>query len=263
MIEAKKSLGQHFLINQGVIDRIADQVLLFSEQGRAPVCEIGPGPGPLTEALLKRNLRVTAVEIEHRMVEHLHEKFSAEVASGQLQILERDAMALTRDTLTAAELPWVVCGNLPYNVGSQIVFHFLEDFPQAERFCFMLQKEVVLRFIAERGAGRDYGGIGIKMAWLTRPQGHFWVKPGSFRPPPKVDSGVFSFVRRNGPELPFSPTERGGAYDRASRLVSRIFQQRRKMLRGQIPALASLPIGALRPEDLSPEEWLRLAAEHG
>lgn len=264
MIRPNKSLGQHFLVNQGVIDRIAHWVKQLAQEGSYQVCEIGPGPGALTQELLKLGLKVCAVEIDARMLALLREKFAAEIASGQFRLIEADATRITPELLSDdPALRWVVCGNLPYNVGSQIIFNFLENFAAAPRFCFMLQKEVVLRFIAERGAGKDYGAISVKMAWATRGLGHFWVKPGSFQPPPKVDSGVFAFERRHGADLVLDPLVRGAAYDRAAQFVSRLFQQRRKMIRGQVPALATTPFGSRRPEELSPEEWYQVAAEHG
>lgn len=265
MIRPNKSLGQHFLVNQGVIDRIALWVKqLASVEPNHQVCEIGPGPGALTQELLKLGLKVSAVEIDTRMLALLREKFAAELESGQFRLIAADATQIRPATLSDdPNLRWVVCGNLPYNVGSQIIFNFLENFSAASRFCFMLQKEVVLRFIAECGAGKDYGALSVKMAWATRALGHFWVKPGSFQPPPKVDSGVFAFERRQGPDLKLDPLVRGAAYDRAAQFVSRLFQQRRKMIRGQVPALASTPHGSRRPEELTPEEWYQVAAEHG
>jgi 16S rRNA (adenine1518-N6/adenine1519-N6)-dimethyltransferase len=256
---ARKSLGQHFLTNQGIIDRIASWVDQLSESGKKQVLEIGPGPGPLTEALLAKGLRVTALEIDERMLEHLREKFSEQIAKGQLELIQGDANRVALEPLRSKGA-WVVCGNLPYNVGTGIVFRMLEDFPEATHFCYMLQKEVVLRFTSGPGE-QGYGIPGIKLRWCTRDLGRFWVKAGSFTPPPKVESGVFAFERLPPSEALANPAERGGAYDKASRFLEKVFQHRRKMLRAGIRALADTPWGSRRPEELKAEELFKLSQE--
>ena len=265
--QANKKLGQHFLVNTGVIDRIADTVTQLAQipGGLLPVLEIGPGPGPLTAALLVRKLKVTALELDERMVEALEQRFPQEIASGQLRLLSGDALkfdleALETELLREGASQAVACGNLPYNVGTSIVFRLLEEFGVARSFCYMLQKEVVLRMISA-GNDADYGIPGVKLAWSTRMLGHFWVKPGSFSPPPRVDSGVLWFERRTGEKLLASPLERKGPYDIASRFLDRAFGQRRKMLRAIFPELKESPVATRRAQELSPEELFSLGIE--
>ncbi|MBS1985574.1 MAG: ribosomal RNA small subunit methyltransferase A [Bdellovibrionales bacterium] len=264
--QADKRFGQHYLVNQGVIDRIADTIASQSKSGggQRAVLELGPGPGALTRALLARGLRVVAVELDPRMEPVLRETFAAEVAAQRFEVLRTDAM--TVDLAEVARVLGtervVVCGNLPYNVGSQLVFRFLEEFSPADRFCYMLQKEVVLKFISASQTDRerrDYGPPGVKLNWCTRVNGHFWVSPGSFSPPPKVDSGVFWCERLPLAEAPANALERGGLYDRAAAVVARAFQQRRKMLRAIFPELASTEWATKRVEELTPLDLLRLA----
>jgi 16S rRNA (adenine1518-N6/adenine1519-N6)-dimethyltransferase len=255
LIRANKKLGQHFLTNEGVVARIADQVEGLAQGSRIAI-EIGPGPGALTRALLARKLQVHAVELDPRMIEHLKTQHAGEIASGQLTLHHADALKI--DLAELPTQPSVVCGNLPYNVGTAIVFRFLEEFPQADRFCYMLQKEVVLRLISESG-GPDYGLAGVKLAWSTRVGGHFWVKPGSFTPPPKVDSGVFWFERLAKEFLLADPLTRGSTYDQGALVVAKLFQHRRKMLRATIRELAPTPFAQCRPQELDPKTLLELA----
>lgn len=260
-MKADKSLGQHFLVNAGVVARIADHVANAAGAGGYAV-EIGPGPGALTGALLERGLHVVAVELDPRMIEHLETRFAEFRDAGKFAVIHADALKVALGDLQALcknQRP-VVCGNLPYNVGSQIVFRFLEEAAWADAFVYMLQKEVVLKFItSSRDAGerRDYGPPGVKLNWTCDVQGHFWVSPGSFDPPPKVDSGVFWFRRKAGG---LNPLERGGEYDQAADRLERAFRHRRKMLRGAFPELKEHPWGARRAEELTPDELKSLGA---
>lgn len=263
---ADKSFGQHFLVNEGVVARIADRVEQLAGAGREAV-EIGPGPGALTGALLARGLRVRAVELDKRMKETLEERFAEQIASGQFSLLLGDAIEVPMDEVRAGLRGdrIVLCGNLPYNVGTEIVFRFLEECPWAASFCYMLQKEVVLRLLAGHAYGEgeraDYGVPSAKLAWCTRALDRFWVKPGSFAPPPKVDSGVFSLERLTNP--PADPLERGGVYDRAAEIVGRAFRQRRKKSRNSVPELDGTEWGEKRPDEISPTEYLEIARRKG
>lgn len=264
MIRADKRFGQHFLVNEGITDRIASTVQRLALDNQRAVIEFGPGPGALTAALLGKGLRVTAVELDGRMIDPLRERFRDEIAAGRLTLLHADALKVPLDELARAigSAKAVACGNLPYNVGSQIVFRYLEEFPPAEAFCYMLQKEVVLKFISgflDDAGRRDYGPPGVKLAWSCRFGGHFWVKPGSFAPPPKVDSGVFWCERLPKDQALADALERGGAYDRASDVLEKAFRHRRKMLKGALPVLAGQSVGTRRAEELSPVDLFRLA----
>lgn len=262
MIKADKSLGQHFLANAGVVKRIGDVVedLVRATQASL-VVELGPGQGVLTRDLLSRKLRVRAVELDPRMPEILEREFAAEIASQAFTLLPGDALKVPLEEIIPTGETAVVCGNLPYNVGAALVFRFFEDSSASKAFCYMLQKEVVKKFLTSapaEGERRDYGPPGIKLAWGAQVEGHFWVAPGSFQPPPKVDSGVFWFRRRAPETLAADPLERGGLYDRAGEVVDRLFQQRRKMIRASVPQLKADPLGTRRAEELTPLELLAL-----
>jgi 16S rRNA (adenine1518-N6/adenine1519-N6)-dimethyltransferase len=260
-----KALGQHFLVNAGVVSRIADIVFGLSDEGRSAILEIGPGPGALTRELLSRGLKVLSFEIDPRMAKELESSFATEISAGAFKVFRGDALELPWSEMLksfSSHKRWVICGNLPYNVGAAIVFRSLEDCPEADKFCFMLQKEVVLRFISDQG-GRDYGMPTLKMSWATKQLGHFWVKPGSFAPPPKVDSGVFWFERLRPNEIAANPLERGGRYDLAAAFASKLFQRRRKMIRNSIKETADTKWGDKRPEEVSPKDHLMLAQKYG
>lgn len=260
--KANKNLGQHFLINQGVIARIADEVIRLCPDNQKPLVEIGPGPGALTKELLARGRAVIAVEIDSRMREHLEAEYAVEVANGQLRVWNFDATASAYlDALAGlGQSGLCVCGNLPYNVGTQILFLLLERATWADSFCFMLQKEVVQRLMHQVPGSKSYGVTGIKMAWATEILGHFWVKPGSFAPPPKVDSGVLWYSRKvsgRSAEPLLSPIENFHAYTQARDMVDRAFQLRRKMIKKALPWVPE-EYATKRPDELTPAEFLKL-----
>lgn len=257
---ADKQFGQHFLVNQGVIDRIADSVKRQQEKNDSSVVEIGPGPGALTKALLERKFKLFAVELDPRMVEFLEAEYSEVIAAGEFTLCSADAMKVEWGEAPLSESK-NICGNLPYNVGTAIIFRLLEFNPVAESFCFMLQKEVVQRFLAVPRT-KDYGVPSIMLQLLCDCGEHFWVQPGSFNPPPKVQSGVMSFRRKKEllDELlsPFHPQTEYFSFNKS---VKKAFQTRRKMLRKVFPALKETEWGTKRPEELSPETWWQLWKE--
>ncbi len=255
-----KSLGQHFLANAGVVAKIADWI----EEWKSPahnLLEIGPGPGVLTAELLRRFDKLTVVEIDPRMVEHLGERFAPEVAAQKLHIVHADATTIKdpRSLGLPDDQPLFVLGNFPYNVGTRILFHFLESFRSADKFCVMLQREVVQRLKARCG-DPDFGIPSVKCELLGDDFSSFWVAPGSFQPPPKVESGVLRFRRKihemGSPESEVlaKPLD----YTNFFAAVNRAFSKRRKMLKASFPALKDLSEGKLRPEELSLEQWLSL-----
>jgi len=257
---ADKSFGQHFLVNAGVVQKIVDSVARHAGGPTAHVVEIGPGPGALTVALLERGLRVTALEIDSRMREHLAERFAEAIGRGQLMVVEADATvfdwAAWEKSSGGAR---VICGNLPYNVGTAILFSALQQAREARAFCFMLQKEVVQRLCSGAGS-KDYGVPSVLLALSCHVLDKFWVNPGSFSPPPRVDSGVMTYVRREDVDPLLDPLNAPAGFEDFSQRLRRAFQARRKMLRKAFPGLDA-EWGSKRPEDLEPETWLRLWKE--
>lgn len=259
----KKSLGQHFLVAPGIVEKICDWICVDTN---LPVVEVGPGRGALTEEILKRGCQVLALEVDRDLIAELKSKFKSEIIEKQFEILEFDASRVAPIEIEKAfikfgkpaDTHFIICGNLPYNVGTQIVMNFLECFKNAKRFVFMLQKEVVLRFLSE-GNNSDYGPLAVKMAWLSRVIGKFWVKPGSFDPPPRVDSGVFCFERNTQLPAGIDPFgKQEGLYSQASDFVAKIFQNRRKMLRAIDKQFAGTTWGSKRPQEMTPKELLEI-----
>lgn len=250
---AKKSLGQHFLRNEGVCRRIA---ALLAPQPEDKVLEIGPGPGALTRALeTQPHARLLLLEKDrHWAVER-----QRHAAPGTQAVL-MDALRFDWRRLPAAD-GWKIAGNLPYNVASPLIWDIV-SLGAASRCVFMVQKEVGQRLAAAPGT-RQYGALSVWVQAHARPRLEFTLGPGAFSPPPKVDSAVLSFTPLPGAARPRHPQA-------LERLLRICFQQRRKQL-GGIFARAGLAWLAealpgqgltpqLRPEALPVEAFLRLAA---
>ncbi len=263
MIQHKldKNLGQHFLVNQGVVQKIVEKVKYFRSQDKLPeVVEVGPGGGALTGELLKQGIRVVAVEFDERWAQELNLKFKDKVESGLFEVLCADATTIGLSEIhSRLNNPHItLCGNLPYNRGQEIVFRFFEQAKFVDSFVVMLQKEVIDKFLP-RNSRKCYGPLSVKMHFMAENVDSFFVSPGSFNPPPKVDSAVLSFRRK---EHEFSPVVDTNAYDVFSRFLQKSFLQRRKKLSNNLEASDfssefSL-YAAKRAEELSPHDFLKL-----
>ena len=249
---AKKSLGQHFLRNEGVCRRIAQ--LLNPDSGDS-VLEIGPGPGALTRALEAQAHRsLLLLEKDHHWAAERQR-----LAAPGTQAVLMDALRFDWRRITP-EAGWKIVGNLPYNVASPLIWDIVSQ-SGAERCVFMVQKEVGLRLAAPPGS-RQYGALSVWVQAHSRPRLEFSLGPGAFSPPPKVDSAVLSFV-------PTPPEARPRSPAMLKRLLRICFQQRRKQLGGifsraglgwlaaELPGLGLGP--QLRPEALPVEAFLRLS----
>jgi 16S rRNA (adenine1518-N6/adenine1519-N6)-dimethyltransferase len=229
-IEAKKSFGQNFLVDQGIIARILTAARL---QETDWVLEVGPGLGALTAELLPRVARLVAVELDHRMVEYL------EKSLGSHDTLEVVAADILRVDLSAALTarhsgPWKVVANLPYNISTQVLFLFLEERQLFSLLLLMLQKEVGDRLVAGPGS-KDYGILSVMFQMYFDMKREILVRPGAFRPVPKVDSVVLSFSPLPTSRMPLADHELFRSVVRAS------FSQRRKTLRNCLRGIAGLP----------------------
>lgn len=239
----KKSLGQHFLINSSVCRRIVD---LLEPGDSDNILEIGPGLGALTHYLLNAaHARLLLIE---------KDAYWAAEQAKNAKTLNMDALDFDWQGLQG---PWKLVGNLPYNVASPLIWDIVSTCQAYERAVFMVQKEVAQRIVASPGS-RQYGALSVWCQSFARVRLAFCVAPGSFRPPPKVDSGVVVFE-----PLPAWPAHPSGLRS----LLNLCFQQRRKQLgtilrkRPDLAAgLARLGIEAsLRPENLSPGQFMALA----
>jgi 16S rRNA (adenine1518-N6/adenine1519-N6)-dimethyltransferase len=224
---AKKSFGQHFLLDLNVTRKIAR--LAGPLEDRA-VIEVGPGPGGLTRALIEAGARVIAVEKDARFAPLLAELATA--AEGRLIVVEADALQVDETVLLAQHAPGLkarIVSNLPYNVGAPLLVKWLKSARDFESLTLMFQKEVALRITASPGRS-DYGRLGVLAQAVTEASIVMSLPARAFTPPPKVDSAVVQLVpRADGP----SP-----ALLAALETVTReAFGQRRKMLRSSLKAL--------------------------
>ncbi|CAM9910691.1 unnamed protein product, partial [Phaeothamnion confervicola] len=244
----KQSLGQNYLSDQNYVAKIVNHFSDNSEGG-CRVVELGPGAGALTQMLLERFPRMTAVDIDQRAVELLQESMP------ELTVVRSDL-----DYTALARLrggPLSVIGNLPYHITSQILFALLDHYSAVRSAIVTMQLEVAQRICA-RPNTKDYGTLSVAFQLYARPSILFKIPNTVFYPQPKVTSALLG--------LDF--TGRGPNIDpRSLRLVlGTAFQQRRKMLRqslrGVVPAGRELPaeFAARRPEQLTPDEFVELTA---
>jgi 16S rRNA (adenine1518-N6/adenine1519-N6)-dimethyltransferase len=212
--QPRKRFGQHFLVDDAVIDGIVR--VIDPRPGQALV-EIGPGLGAMTQPLLERCGAMTVIELDRDLAVRLKQKVG-------LSVIESDVLKVDFAAL-AAQLggrPLRVVGNLPYNISTPILFHLLDFSAHIQDQHFMLQKEVVQRMAASPGS-KDYGRLSVMLQWRYRIEDVLDVPPDAFDPPPRVDSAVVRML-----PLPADPTVDAR---RLSDLVTAAFSQRRKLLR--------------------------------
>ena len=251
-VRPKKHLGQHFLKDESVCQRIAEAIA--EDIPVKKVLEVGPGMGALTKFLLQKNeFETHVVELDEESVDYLHENYP----ELQGRIYSRDF--LKEDLSGMFDGQFAVVGNFPYNISSQILFKVLDYKNQIPIVVGMFQKEVAER-IAEKPGTKKYGITSVLLqAWYDI-EYLFTVEPEVFIPPPKVKSGVIRLRRNNVQEL-------GCDEKLFKRLVKTAFNQRRKTLRNSIKSLinelnpemdTSDEIFQRRPETLSVEEFISL-----
>jgi 16S rRNA (adenine1518-N6/adenine1519-N6)-dimethyltransferase len=259
-VTAKKHLGQHFLKDESVAIDIAGSL---SYQGYDQVLEIGPGTGVLTKHVLRKGIKVTALELDSESVVYLKHSFPLQhhklVSPETFQVIETDF--LQKDlTEIYGNTPFAIIGNFPYNISTQIVFKTIENRDQIPEFGGMFQKEVAQRICAEHGS-KTYGILSVLTQAYYNAEYLFTVGPEVFDPPPRVHSGVLFLKRKeNYQDLSCS-------YDMLRQVVKLAFQQRRKTLRNSLKSL-ELPdemrereLFNLRPEQISVQNFVGLATE--
>jgi 16S rRNA (adenine1518-N6/adenine1519-N6)-dimethyltransferase len=236
-----RRLGQHFLTRKSILERIAAAA---APDDAAPVVEIGPGRGALTEHLLPRVPHVYAIEVDTVLVHYLQGKFRA--APG-LTVIHNDVLK----TDLAQWGPVAVAGNLPYYITSPIIERVLSLGPLLRRAVFLVQKEVAERLTTPPGS-REYGYLTVQTALMAEARMLFTVPPGAFSPPPKVDSAVVLLEPRAEPLV--------GDVPAFLRFASLCFAQKRKTLRNNLSA--TYPKGVLdaQPEASMRAEQLSIAA---
>jgi 16S rRNA (adenine1518-N6/adenine1519-N6)-dimethyltransferase len=265
-----KRLGQHFLSDPRILDRIVAALAL---EGHETVVEIGPGRGGLTDRLIAHARRVVVIEIDRALAALLRTKYAAEP---RVEVIERDALTVNfsdaarglveTDGVRAANAnlpavaPHVVVGNVPYYITTPLLFHSLVP-PRPSRAVFLVQREVAERIIAPAGS-ESYGALSANVQALAEARIMFRVPPGAFQPPPKVDSAVIHLTALPSPLIAL---EEEGPF---RKLVQGAFGLRRKQMRKVVRTLTGLTAEEadavlaaagtdpeVRPETLGPERF--------
>jgi 16S rRNA (adenine1518-N6/adenine1519-N6)-dimethyltransferase len=255
-LSASKALGQNFLLDEQLLDRIAR---VPGDLAGQRVYEVGPGPGGLTRALLRTGAEVVAVERDARCLPALAEV--AEAADGRLRVIQGDALRI--DEAAEAGVGAHVAANLPYNVGTALLVRWLggEEWPPWwASLTLMFQREVAERIVAQPDTSA-YGRLAILAQWRSVPRLAMKVHRSAFVPPPKVMSAVVHIVPK--------PAPAGVRAATLEALTAAAFGQRRKMLRqslkglsGALEALEAMGIDpSRRAETLSVDEFVAVARE--
>lgn len=247
----RKSLGQHFLSDRRILERIADAL---APTPADTVLEIGPGRGSLTEILKSRAARVIAIEYDRALAERLRKQY----ANSAVEVVEADVLSL--DLGETAGGPYLLAGNVPYYITTPILFQALKR-PRANRSVFLVQREVAERMSSAPG-GKTYGALSVNLQALASVELIGRVAPGAFHPPPKVESAIVRLIPRDDPAV--HPDEERGF----SAFVQAAFGQRRKQMRRVLRGLTDLDPDAadtvlaqvgvdptIRPESLTPEQF--------
>lgn len=248
-VRPKKFLGQHFLLDSSVSERMASAI---SEDHVDAIVEIGPGTGALTQFLIKKVVKLLSIEKDRESVAYLRNRHS----DLDFELIEADFLRWH-----APDLPGKICitGNLPYNISSQILFKILDLRTnwQVEEMVFMLQKEVAMR-IASPPGNKTYGILSVLLQLWYEVEVLFTVAPVAFNPPPKVDSAVIRFKRNKRQTISID-----GLF--LKKVVKTAFGNRRKTLRNALKSFDLSQVNeaylSARAEELSVDNFLELAAE--
>lgn len=256
-VRAKKNLGQHFLVDLSIAERIADTLEEYKD---LPVLEVGPGMGVLTQFLIQKGYNLKVVELDGESVSYLRLHYPSSL---EHRIIEADflKLPLDRDELFGKQ-PFSLIGNYPYNISSQIFFRVVDYRDMIPVCSGMIQKEVAERLAAKPGS-KTYGILSVLIQVWYDIEYLFTVPPGVFNPPPKVQSAVIRMKRNNVTELPCQEKD-------LRTLVKNAFGTRRKTLRNCLRQLVNDwqpehaaeiladPIFDKRAEQLSVQDFIEL-----
>ena len=256
-IRAKKSLGQNFLLDLNLTSKIARYA---GNLKQSDVLEIGPGPGGLTRSLINEGARqVVSIEKDNRCIAALEEIQS--LFPGRLKLVQGDALSMNVTQYLTD--PIKIIANLPYNIGTELLVRWLnsKNWPSFwQSMTLMFQKEVANRIVARPGS-KAYGRLSVMSQWRCNTKTAFIVPATAFTPPPKVESAVVHFEALNEPKFP-------AEVDKLEFVVSKAFNQRRKMLRGALKGHFTnveeglLSIGVLptkRAENITVQEYCAMS----
>lgn len=247
-VQAKKHLGQHFLKDESVCEKIADSL---SYSGYSKILEIGPGMGVLTKYLLKKDIETHVIELDVESVAYLQANY-IQLSS---RIVAEDFLKFNIKKYFE-DAPFSIVGNFPYNISTQIVFRLLENKDQIPEFSGMFQKEVAQRICEKKGT-KAYGILSVLVQAFYDAEYLFTVPPTVFDPPPKVDSGVLFLKRKEDYSIPCSEKL-------FFRVVKAAFNLRRKTLRNSLKViplpleLKEDPMLGLRPEQMDVTDFIAL-----
>lgn len=258
-LNAKKSLGQNFILDKNFTDKIARAA---GDLTNYEILEIGAGPGSLTRSILDCGAKkLTVIEMDERCIQALRE--IKEFYGERLEIIQGDALKIDEiQTLKTTERQFKIIANLPYNIGTVLIFKWLKIAPQIASMHLMLQKEVVERITA-RPNENHYGRLAVMVNFLCETKMVFSVSRTVFTPPPKVTSAIVEIIPR---PKPLADVEFG----KLEKVVAAAFNQRRKMLKSSLKSIFENPeeilkeVGIrpdLRPENLKIEEFCKIAAK--
>lgn len=256
-VKAKKHLGQHFLKDENIAQKIAATLSL---KGYKNVLEIGPGMGVLTKYLLLRPIDLVAMDLDSDSIVYLNHSFPIEhpkvlKKSGSLKVIEADFLKYDLNQLFGSS-QFAITGNFPYNISSQIVFKMLDWRNQIPEFSGMFQKEVAQR-ICEKEGSKAYGILSVLVQAFYDAEYLFTVHPQVFDPPPKVQSGVLRLTRKENHQIECDEKL-------FFKVVKTGFNQRRKTLRNSLKpfglseSLKEDPIFDKRPEQISVAQFVEL-----
>ncbi|MGH7669989.1 MAG: 16S rRNA (adenine(1518)-N(6)/adenine(1519)-N(6))-dimethyltransferase RsmA [Gemmatimonadaceae bacterium] len=256
----RKSLGQHFLHDGRVLDRIVDALQLT---GVETVLEVGPGRGALTDRLVAHCRRLVIIEYDRALAALLRARYAA---APSVEVVEADVLATDLGALAAG--PYVLAGNVPYYITTPILFHALRP-PRPSRAVYLVQREVAVRLAAKPGS-RDYGALSVNVQSVATVEFVAAVSARAFRPPPKVESAIVRIAPAPSPVV--APEDE----DRFRTLVLQLFGMRRKQMRRSVRSVAGVEAEAaeailaesgidpmVRPETLPPAAFARLLAALG
>lgn len=246
----KKSLGQNFLLDENVTQKI---VKVAGNLNGYRVIEIGPGPGGLTRSILDFGVdELIAIEMDENCVQALES-----LKDERLTVLHQDALKIDFASLFTSEKPIRIIANLPYNIGTELLFKWLPLIDKIDSLTLMFQKEVVDRIVAKPST-KDYGRLSIMVQWLADVYRVFDLAPHLFTPPPKVTSSVVHIIPK-GQALSVE-------FKAMEQLVKQAFSKRRKMLKSTFKGILDADIflkagidPTRRAETLSIQEFIRLA----
>jgi len=262
MIYAKKSLGQNFLINKGVLDKVVNAAELDKND---TVLEIGPGKGVLTEKLAEKAGRVIAIEKDHRLIESLTEMFSTESAVAKnVEIVEGDILKFDISRFKFKNSDYKIVANIPYYITSNLLRTIFEKWPTPKLIVVMVQKEVAQRIMAKPP---HMNLLALSIQFYAEPKIISYVSKGSFRPQPKVDSAIVKLIPK--PRI-LKPEQ----LEKLFKIIKSAFAGKRKQLINTLSRNSGMIISKedalkilsrlglrsdIRAENLTLEQWVDLA----